>query len=195
MVLAYHEGLRPCLHFWGLRTENPLLWCSIHGFIVFGNNCWKTKPLINRSTYRKGKTRITQLSETGVRATLISRLSLELEWRNWQTQQTQNLPPVTRRGGSTPPSSTKFFGLESARYKPLFSRVPSACPRLLPRARRFVQIRFQLLLSRTNPRDAMPDSNSHDFVPPKMNSLSRVGVLNGKVSKFNLQLCATNELL
>src|SRR6185503_13298172 len=28
------------------------------------------------------------------------------EWRNWQTQETQNLPPVTRRVGSTPSSGT-----------------------------------------------------------------------------------------
>ena len=37
----------------------------------------------------------------------------ELEWRNWQTQQTQNLPPVTRHGGSTPPSSTSLTLLRS----------------------------------------------------------------------------------
>lgn len=29
------------------------------------------------------------------------------EWRNWQTQETQNLPPVTRRVGSIPSSGTK----------------------------------------------------------------------------------------
>ena len=28
------------------------------------------------------------------------------EWRNWQTQETQNLPPVTRRVGSIPSSGT-----------------------------------------------------------------------------------------
>jgi hypothetical protein len=47
-----------------------------------------------------------------------------LEWRNWQTQQTQNLPPVTRHGGSTPPSSTNPTLVESIGYKPPFSRVP-----------------------------------------------------------------------
>jgi hypothetical protein len=52
------------------------------------------------------ETEITRLSEFVARAKLI--LPIVLEWRNWQTQQTQNLPPVTRRGGSTPPSSTKF---------------------------------------------------------------------------------------
>ena len=30
------------------------------------------------------------------------------EWRNWQTQETQNLPPVTRRVGSIPSSGTMF---------------------------------------------------------------------------------------
>ena len=92
-------------------------------------------------------------------------VSIVLEWRNWQTQQTQNLPPVTRRGGSTPPSSTRFFSLESVRYKPLFSRVPCTCPRLLPRAPRLAHIRFQLLLSRTDPRGVMPLRNSHTLVP------------------------------
>src|SRR5271167_1823071 len=53
-----------------------------------------------------------RLSESVARAKLI--FPNELEWRNWQTQQTQNLPPVTRRGGSTPPSSTKF--LDSRRH-------------------------------------------------------------------------------
>jgi hypothetical protein len=47
---------------------------------------------------------ITELREIGARAKL--KCPLVLEWRNWHTQQTQNLPPVTRRGGSTPPSST-----------------------------------------------------------------------------------------
>ena len=33
------------------------------------------------------------------------------EWRNWQTQQTQNLPGITPRVGSTPSSGTIFgFG-------------------------------------------------------------------------------------
>jgi hypothetical protein len=31
------------------------------------------------------------------------------EWRNWQTQETQNLPPVTRRVGSIPSSGTNRF--------------------------------------------------------------------------------------
>ena len=31
------------------------------------------------------------------------------EWRNWQTQETQNLPPVTRCVGSIPSSGTTFF--------------------------------------------------------------------------------------
>jgi hypothetical protein len=31
------------------------------------------------------------------------------EWRNWQTQQTQNLPGITPRVGSTPSSGTIFF--------------------------------------------------------------------------------------
>ena len=31
------------------------------------------------------------------------------EWRNWQTQQTQNLPGITPRVGSTPSSGTILF--------------------------------------------------------------------------------------
>ena len=31
------------------------------------------------------------------------------EWRNWQTQQTQNLPGITPRVGSTPSSGTIGF--------------------------------------------------------------------------------------
>ena len=31
------------------------------------------------------------------------------EWRNWQTQQTQNLPGITPRVGSTPSSGTKIL--------------------------------------------------------------------------------------
>ena len=30
------------------------------------------------------------------------------EWRNWQTQQTQNLPGITPRVGSTPSSGTNI---------------------------------------------------------------------------------------
>ena len=30
------------------------------------------------------------------------------EWRNWQTQQTQNLPGITPRVGSTPSSGTNL---------------------------------------------------------------------------------------
>ena len=52
------------------------------------------------------ETAITGLSEIVARAKLM--FPIVLEWRNWQTQQTQNLPPVTRHGGSTPPSSTKI---------------------------------------------------------------------------------------
>src|SRR5262245_54695172 len=33
-------------------------------------------------------------------------ITLGPEWRNWQTQETQNLPPVTRRVGSIPSSGT-----------------------------------------------------------------------------------------
>ncbi len=32
-----------------------------------------------------------------------------LEWRNWQTHETQNLALGNQRGGSTPPSSTKIL--------------------------------------------------------------------------------------
>ena len=109
------------------------------------------------------ETEITGLSETVARAKLV--FPIVLEWRNWQTQQTQNLPPVTRRGGSTPPSSTKLFCLESVRYQPLFSCVPCTCPRLLPRAPRLAHIRLQLLLSRTDPRGVMSLRNSHTLVP------------------------------
>ena len=52
---------------------------------------------------RRGKTATTGLREMAARVKLI--FPIALEWRNWQTQQTQNLPPVTRHGGSTPPSS------------------------------------------------------------------------------------------
>ena len=54
----------------------------------------------------------TELSEIAARAKLI--FPIALEWRNWQTQQTQNLPPVTRHGGSTPPSSTKFVEVQGS---------------------------------------------------------------------------------
>src|SRR5208337_2664097 len=94
---------------------------SIHRLIRFG-----------KRVVTKGNDETTELSEIVARAKLI--FPMALEWRNWQTQQTQNLPPVTRHGGSTPPSSTKFFRLEPVRYKPLFSRVPRTCQRLLPRA-------------------------------------------------------------
>ena len=44
------------------------------------------------------------------------------EWRNWQTQQTQNLPGITPRVGSTPSSGTYIFrsfedNAETAIYK------------------------------------------------------------------------------
>src|ERR1017187_9231985 len=68
-----------------------------------------------------------------------------LEWRNWQTQQAQNVPPVPRRGGSTPPSSTRFFRLESVRDKPPFSSVPWACRQLLRWTLRFENLLFRLL--------------------------------------------------
>lgn len=47
------------------------------------------------------------------------------EWRNWQTQQTQNLPGITPRVGSTPSSGTLIFRIleKSAKfgtYKPFF---------------------------------------------------------------------------
>ena len=32
----------------------------------------------------------------------------KLEWRNWQTHETQNLALRKQRGGSTPPSSTNI---------------------------------------------------------------------------------------
>ena len=54
-----------------------------------------------------------ELREVALHAKLI--FAMPLEWRNWQTQQTQNLPPVTRRGGSTPPSSTNVIPFESIR--------------------------------------------------------------------------------
>src|SRR5579884_2137914 len=39
-----------------------------------------------------------------------------LEWRNWQTHQTQNLALYKRREGSTPSSSTNSAGLHSSTY-------------------------------------------------------------------------------
>lgn len=36
------------------------------------------------------------------------KLSIWAEWRNWQPQQTQNLPGFTPRVGSSPTSATKF---------------------------------------------------------------------------------------
>jgi hypothetical protein len=48
------------------------------------------------------------------------------EWRNWQTQQTQNLPGITPRVGSTPSSGTLIFRIleksaKSAIYKPFLT--------------------------------------------------------------------------
>src|SRR5208337_780038 len=84
---------------------------SIHRLIRFG-----------KRVVTKGNDETTELSEIVARAKLI--YPMALEWRNWQTQQTQNLPPVTRHGGSTPPSSTNLSPVESGRYNLLFSRVP-----------------------------------------------------------------------
>ena len=66
-------------------------------------------PSEGRAARRLSRTPIatSELREIAARAKLI--LPMALEWRNWQTQQTQNLPPVTRHGGSTPPSSTIVF--------------------------------------------------------------------------------------
>jgi hypothetical protein len=36
-------------------------------------------------------------------------------WRNWQTQETQNLPPVTRRVGSTPTGAITYRACEVQR--------------------------------------------------------------------------------
>jgi hypothetical protein len=39
------------------------------------------------------------------------------EWRNWQTQQTQNLPGITPRVGSTPSSGTILFTRKYGRFR------------------------------------------------------------------------------
>ncbi len=72
---------------------------------------------------------IRELREIVPRAKLI--FPIVLEWRNWHTQQTQNLPPVTRRGGSTPPSSTKqlTFNTRKCNHLPLVD--PQMHPELL----------------------------------------------------------------
>ena len=51
----------------------------------------------------------------------------ELEWRNWQTHETQNLALRKQHGGSTPPSSTnisldlgQFFFLLQGIFKRLW---------------------------------------------------------------------------
>jgi hypothetical protein len=58
-----------------------------------------------------GENIITELREIVARVKL--NCLIVLEWRNWHTQQTQNLPPVTRRGGSTPPSSTNHISFKT----------------------------------------------------------------------------------
>jgi hypothetical protein len=47
------------------------------------------------------------------------------EWRNWQTQQTQNLPGITPRVGSTPSSGTIFLLGNFSTFLPL---TPSSRP-------------------------------------------------------------------
>src|SRR5208337_4097410 len=44
------------------------------------------------------------------------------EWRNWQTQQTQNLPGITPRVGSTPSSGTILFPHRTWYFPPLDAR-------------------------------------------------------------------------
>ena len=68
----------------------------------------------------------TELSEIEPRVKLV--FPIALEWRNWQTQQTQNLPPVTRRGGSTPPSSTSFSAIGDIQQA-ISPCAPGTCPR------------------------------------------------------------------
>ena len=72
-----------------------------------------------RGVQAPGAIATSRLSESWPRVKLI--VPNALEWRNWQTQQTQNLPPVTRHGGSTPPSSIwllKFDGKSSQHVIP-----------------------------------------------------------------------------
>src|SRR4030095_7818170 len=63
------------------------------------------------------------------------------EWRNWQTQETQNLPPVTRRVGSIPSSGTNLDDFESpacAQETPVSScRSPGVWVRFPPQAPTF----------------------------------------------------------
>ncbi len=55
-----------------------------------------------------------------------------LEWRNWQTHETQNLALVTQHGGSTPPSSIwlRIRQLAAHRNQKIWRLKPSAVPTL-----------------------------------------------------------------
>ena len=55
----------------------------------------------------------------------LSEAEVALEWRNWQTHETQNLALGNQRGGSTPPSSTKIL-LQVASDSPAFNGLPRA---------------------------------------------------------------------
>ena len=46
------------------------------------------------------------------------------EWRNWQTQQTQNLPGITPRVGSTPSSGTILCAWNTGTFHLLTSTAP-----------------------------------------------------------------------
>jgi hypothetical protein len=48
------------------------------------------------------------------------------EWRNWQTQQTQNLPGITPRVGSTPSSGTIILHLLELAFLSIPRGLPSS---------------------------------------------------------------------
>jgi hypothetical protein len=75
-----------------------------------------------RSRLGVGAPGTSRLSESSSRVKLI--VPNALEWRNWQTQQTQNLPPVTRHGGSTPPSSIWLLKLDGRPSQHVILRSP-----------------------------------------------------------------------
>ncbi len=58
-------------------------------------------------------------------STDVARIVAVLEWRNWQTHETQNLALCKQRGGSTPPSSTNIPRTCTHRVCPLTLRLLS----------------------------------------------------------------------
>ena len=69
---------------------------------------WETFIVLNTRNRWESNCRSGAANFTRWRAHAIFNTVLP-EWRNWQTQQTQNLPGITPRVGSTPSSGTKIL--------------------------------------------------------------------------------------